>query len=221
MVRAGAAVQQHPYDLGAARQGSRMHDRRGVRRTQQIRRLRQHRGEPGDVTTVSEIPRPRHATSADAAPGHLPWAADQSHGERADLREDRPAVLGGRDRGLQRPAEVPQPPAGQSGCDRQAVMAVPQAWVSPLAVTTGTAQPLGKEQLLHRPAVSQVAREQRAQLIVALDPLIQDVDQTVDGRLAADPFEQAGTAERLETRRMIQQAAMLKASRPDPAHAAW
>ncbi len=74
MVRSDAAVQQHPYDLGAARQGGRLHDRRGVRRTQQIRCRRQRRAEPGDITAVSEIPRPRHATGADAAPGHWLWA---------------------------------------------------------------------------------------------------------------------------------------------------
>ena len=73
MVRSDAAVQQHPYDFGAACQGGCLHDRRGVRRKQQIRCLRQRRAEPGDITTVSEIPRPRHATGADAAPGHWPW----------------------------------------------------------------------------------------------------------------------------------------------------
>ena len=71
-VRSDAAVQQHPHDFGAARQGGRLHDRRGVRRKQQIRCLRQRRAEPGIISTVSEIPRPGHATGADAAPGHGP-----------------------------------------------------------------------------------------------------------------------------------------------------
>ena len=74
MVRPDAAIQQHPHDLGAARQRGRLHNRGGVRRTQQIRRLRQRRAEPGDIATVSQIPRPRHATGALAAPGHLPRA---------------------------------------------------------------------------------------------------------------------------------------------------
>jgi len=80
---------------------------------------------------------------------------------------------------------------------------VPQACVGLLAVPTRAAQPLGEEQLLHRPAAGQVAREQRAQLIVVADPLVQQVDQSADRRLAADPLEQTGTAERPETRRMI------------------
>ena len=82
-----------------------------------------------------------------------------------------------------------------------------------LAVTTGAAQPLSKEQLLHRPAASWVAREQRAQLIVVPDPLVQEVNQSVDRRLAADPLEQLSTTESPETRRMIQQAAVLKGNR--------
>ena len=64
MVRPDAAVQQHPHDFGAACQCGGLHDRGGVRRTQQIRRLRQRRAEPGGITTVSQIPRPRHATGA-------------------------------------------------------------------------------------------------------------------------------------------------------------
>ena len=120
---------------------------------------------------MSEIPRPRHATRADAAPGHGPWAVlrfasasvlparpvpspggpcrghlpvNESHGQGADLREDRPAVVLRRDRGLHRPAEVPQPPAGERGRDRQTVVAVSQACVGLLAVTTRTAQPLAR-----------------------------------------------------------------------------
>ena len=72
MVRSDAAVQQHPHDLGAACQRGRLHDRRGVRRTQQVRRLRQRRAEPVGITTVSEVLRPLHAARADAAPGHRP-----------------------------------------------------------------------------------------------------------------------------------------------------
>jgi hypothetical protein len=64
MVRSDAAVQQHPYDLGAARQGGRLHDRSGVRRAQQVRCLRQRRADPGDVTATSEIPRLPHAPGA-------------------------------------------------------------------------------------------------------------------------------------------------------------
>jgi hypothetical protein len=79
-----------------------------------------------------------------------------------------------------------------------------------LAVTRRAAQPLGEEQLLHRPAGREVAREQRAQLIVVPDPLVQQVNQPVDRRLAAGPLEQTGTTESPETRRMIQQAAVLK-----------
>jgi len=238
MVRPDAAVQQHPDDSGAACQGGGLHDRRRIRRKQQIRRLRQRRGEPACITTVSQILRPRHATGADAAPGHWPWAvpclapadapaagpvrspggscrghlrADQSHGEGADLREDRPAIGLGRDRGLHRPAEVPQPPAGERGRDRQTVVAVSHPRVGVLAETTRTAQPLGEEQLLHRPAAGEVAPEQRAQLIVVPDLLIQQVNQSVDRRLAADALEQIGTTEGPETRRVIQQAAVLKA----------
>ena len=90
---------------------------------------------------------------------------------------------------------------------------VSQARVGLLAVTTRAAQPLSKEQLLHRPAVRDVAREQRAQLIVVPDPLVQQVNQPVDRRLAADPLEQISTTESPETRRMIQQAAVLKERR--------
>ncbi len=92
-------------------------------------------------------------------------------------------------------------------------MAVFQARVGLLAVTTRAAQPLGEEQLLHRPAASQVAREQRAQLIVVPDPLVQQVNQSVDRQLATDPLEQIATTERPETRRIIQQDAVLKGRR--------
>ncbi len=143
-----------------------------------------------------------------ACRGLLP--ANESHGEGANLRKDRLAVVLSRDRGLHRPAEVPQPPAGERGRDRQAVVAGSQALVGPRAITTRAVQPLSEEQLLHRPAVSEVAREQRAQLIVGPDPLIQEVDQSVDGRLAADPFEQVSTTERPETQRVIKEAAVLK-----------
>jgi hypothetical protein len=79
-----------------------------------------------------------------------------------------------------------------------------------LAVTTRAAQPLGKEQLRHRPAVRQFAREQRAQLIVVPDPLIQEIDQSVDRRLTADPFVQISTADGPDTRRVTEQPAVFK-----------
>jgi len=80
-----------------------------------------------------------------------------------------------------------------------------------LAVTTRAAQPFSEEQLLHRPAASQVAREQRAQPLVVRDPRIEQVNQPVDGRLAANPAEQISPAEGPETRWMIQQAAVPEA----------
>jgi len=69
-----------------------------------------------------------------------------------------------------------------------------------------------KEQLRHRPAVRYVAREQRAQLVVVPDPPVQEVNQSADCRLAADPLEQVGTTESPETRRVTQQAAVLNNS---------
>ena len=92
-------------------------------------------------------------------------------------------------------------------------MPVPQTCVGLLAVAARTAQPLTEEELLHRPAAGQVAREQRTQLPVVREPLIQEVNQSVDRRLTADPLEQISATERPETRRMIQQAAVLKTHR--------
>ena len=50
-----------------------------------------------------------------------------------------------------------------------------------------------------------VAAEQRTQLIVLLDPLIQEVNQPVDRRLTTDTFEQIGVAEGPESRGVVQE----------------
>jgi len=136
MVRTDAAIQQQPHGLGAAGQGSGLHDRRRIRRKQQIGRLRQRGAEPGDITATRKVPRPRHAAGAHTAPGN--WVrtagflsggpcrghlrADQGHGEGTDLRVDRRSVALGRDSGLDRLAEMAQPPVRELGRDRQPVV---------------------------------------------------------------------------------------------------
>ena len=228
-----ATVQQHPDDPGAACQGGRLHDRGGVRRAQQVRCLRQYRAERCGITAASQVPRLRHAAGTDPAPGHLPravpWLArgrllpgrpsrghllgDERQGQGADLREDRRAVALRDHCGLQRPAEVPQPPVGERRRDGKTVMAVPQAFMGPLAVATRTAQPFTEEELLHRPAAGQVARKQGTQLLVVFDPRVQEVNQRVDRRLTADSLKHAGATEGPESRRVVQQAAVRKGRR--------
>src|SRR6266480_2133190 len=105
---------------------------------------------------------------------------------------------------------MPQPSAGQRLRDWLAVVAEAQVRPGHLAVATGATQPLGEEGLLPRLTPIQVPSEQRAQLIVVFDPLIQLVNQPVDGRLTTDAFKQVGTAEGSETRRVPQEAAVLK-----------
>src|SRR5581483_8085849 len=102
---------------------------------------------------------------------------------------------------------MPQPPAGNRLRDWLAAVAEAQVGPGRLAVTMGATQPLGEEDLLPRLAAVQVPSEQRSQLIVVLDPLIQQVNQPVDGRLTTDAVKQIGTAEGPETRRVIQDAA--------------
>ena len=55
-----------------------------------------------------------------------------------------------------------------------------------------------EEELLHRPAVSEVAREQGTQLLVVLEPLIQQVNESVDRRLLTLQREVSDTEDRLK-----------------------
>src|SRR5262249_39163385 len=68
-----------------------------------------------------------------------------------------------------------------------------------------------EEHLLSRLGAIDVPSEQGAQLIVLVDPLVEDVDQPVDRRLTTDALVQVGIAEGPEARCVVQEATVVEA----------
>ena len=206
-------MQQRPDHIGTPGERGFLQDRAGVRGNQQVGFFGQHRIQPRDITAASQIRCPLDDPATESMQGNVlltfvgrrGGTVDECQREGVGLVEDYLSLVLCGDGNAQRLPEVPEPSAGDRTGDRDALVPVVQAAVRLLAVPGRAAEPFGEEELLHGSPVGEVAREERTQALVVLEPVVEGVDQPVNRRLPTDPIEQPVVTERPEARRVLQQ----------------